>query len=89
MLRVTDDAAAMIQSLTDEAVLPDGGLRIAQHDEHLGLTMQLASSPQDEEDVLQAGGVQLFLDPIASTRLDGQTLDARTNESGSAFFLGT
>jgi Fe-S cluster assembly iron-binding protein IscA len=78
----------MIQTLKQEAQFPDGGLRIVQDHDHPGLTMQLASSPQGGEDVLRAGEVRLFLDPTARHRLQDETLDARTNEAGSAFFLG-
>ncbi|MCW2598808.1 MAG: hypothetical protein JWM02_637 [Frankiales bacterium] len=88
MLNLTDHAVEMIQALTAEAELPEGGLRIAQEAKHPGLTMQLAPAPRDEDDVLRMQGVRLFLDKAAVNRLRGQTLDARTNEIGSAFFLG-
>jgi Fe-S cluster assembly iron-binding protein IscA len=88
LFRLTRNAVAMIQALKQDAQLPEGGLRIVQHDAHPGLTMQLASAPRAEEDVLRAGEVRLFLDPTARDRLQDETLDARTNEAGSAFFLG-
>lgn len=88
MLRVTTNAAQMIQTLTAQADLPKGGLRIAQEREHPGLTMELATEPSDHDAVLRQHGVQLFLDPTAVRRLRSQTLDARRGESGSAFFLG-
>jgi Fe-S cluster assembly iron-binding protein IscA len=89
VLRLTRNAVAMIEALKHEAQLPDGGLRIAQAREHPGLRMQLATSPRAEDDVLRAGQVRLFLDPIARDRLRDETLDARTTEAGSAFFLGS
>jgi Fe-S cluster assembly iron-binding protein IscA len=88
VLRLTATAVDMIQALKQDAQLPDGGLRIAQDDRHPGLTMQLAPAPRAEEDVLQAGEVRVFLDLTARHRLQDETLDARTNEAGSAFFLG-
>jgi Fe-S cluster assembly iron-binding protein IscA len=89
VLNLTDNAVEMIQSLTTEADLPEGGLRIAKVAKHPGLTMELAPAPRAEDDVLRERGARLFLDRVAASRLHGQTLDARTNESGSAFFLGT
>ncbi len=87
MLRLTANAVQMIHALTAEADLRGGGLRIAQEHEHPGLTMQLAREPRDEDDVLESDGAQLFLDRIAAGRLHGRTLDARTTDAGSAFFL--
>jgi Fe-S cluster assembly iron-binding protein IscA len=89
VIRLTRNAVAMIEALKQQAQLPDGGLRIAKAREHPGLRMQLASAPRAEDDVLRAGEVRLFLDPTARRRLQDQTLDARTNEAGSAFFLGS
>lgn len=89
MLNLTDNAVEMIQALTTEADLPEGGLRIAQEARHPGLTMELAPAPGAEDDILRRRGARLFLDQVASSRLRGQTLDARTTEIGSAFFLGT
>ena len=87
-MRVTTTAAQLISTLAAKADLPGGGLRIAQQAEHPGLTMELAPAPRAEDDVLRRNGVTLYLDRTAAERLQGQVLDARTNESGSAFFLG-
>jgi len=87
VLQLTENAVEMIQTLTAEADLPDGGLRIAQEQEHPGLRMELTLAPREADYVLPMQGVRLFLDPVAATRLQGQTLDARSNEAGSAFFL--
>lgn len=87
LLRLTRRAAAMIDDLVRRADLPAGGLRIAQ-ETGPGLTMQLAPAPREEDDVLVHAGVALFLDPVAAVRLQGEVLDARSGENGSAFFLG-
>jgi Fe-S cluster assembly iron-binding protein IscA len=87
VLRVTTNAAQMIQDLTTEADLPTGGLRIAQQRAHPGLTMELAPEPAAHDAVLRQKGVQLFLDPVAARRLRRQVLDARRGENGAAFFL--
>ena len=86
-MRLTTTAAELISTLTKQADLPDGGLRIAQRDESPGLTMELAPEPGVEDDVVRRHGATVFLDSVAVERLHGEVLDARTNESGSAFFL--
>jgi Fe-S cluster assembly iron-binding protein IscA len=88
VLNLTDNAVQMIQALTSEADLPEGGLRIAQETRHPGLRMELAPAPRAEDNVVRQRGARLFLDEVAASRLQGQTLDARTTETGSAFFLG-
>lgn len=88
MLRVTRDAAAMINSLVQDEHLPHGaGLRIAQRDDHPALAMTMTEGPGPDDLVLHERNARVFLGPVASDRLTGQTLGARTGEAGSAFFL--
>jgi Fe-S cluster assembly iron-binding protein IscA len=87
VLTLTQDAADMIADLTHRADLPEGGLRIAHRGEQLGLTMEVAPAPDQEDIVLLQHDVAVFLDPEAADRLAGDTLDARRTATGSAFFL--
>lgn len=87
MLHLTDTAIKLIQDLVLEADLPDGGLRIGQPVERLGLRMELVPAPREADDVLRTRGASVFLDQAAAVRLDHQTLDARRDPSSSAFFL--
>ena len=88
MLRVTRDAAAMIDELVQDEHLPEGaGLRIAQRDDHQALAMTMADGPGPDDLVLHERNVRVFLGPVASDRLAGQTLGARHGEAGAAFFL--
>lgn len=89
MLTVTDQAAAMIARLREEAD-PSGelALRIARRSGSPGLTMTLTDHPGPDDMVLQDSRATVFLDPVAAARLDDEILDARSNEVGSAFFLG-
>ena len=84
---LTKTAADMIADLTQQAALPQGGLRIAQSDDRPGLTMAVAPEPAAEDEVLHQHHVTVFLDPIAAGRLAHETLDARHGEAGAAFFL--
>lgn len=85
MLTLTENAAEMIARLTEE--LPQGGLRIAQLEDTPGLTMAVVPEPADDDEVLHQHDVVVFLDATAASRLAAETLDARTNEAGAAFFL--
>lgn len=88
MLKVTDDAASMIEALVHDRALPAGaGLRIAEREDHPSLAMSLAAAAEPDDTVLVEHSARVFLAPVAELRLDGQTLDARTNEVGSAFFV--
>lgn len=86
-MKLTEHAAEMIATLTDRAELPDGGLRIAQHDDSPGLTMAVVPEPDSDDEIVRQHHVAVFLDPTAAGRLAAETLDARTNEAGAAFFL--
>lgn len=88
MLHVTDDAARMIvRLLADDALPPEAGLRIAQRDDHTALAMEVAAAPGPDDTVLLDRDARVFVGPLAGVRLEGSTLDARSGESGSAFFL--
>ena len=88
MLTLTDDATTMIEELLHQAELPPGaGLRIAQREDHTALAMSLAEHAEPRDVVVRDGAATVFLGPVAAERLTEQTLDARTNESGSAFYL--
>ncbi len=88
VLAVTDNAAQLIEELTTAAHLPAGaGLRIADAEDRPGLRMEIAEGPAAEDAVVALDEVRIFLDPPATHRLAEETLDARTDERGCAFFL--
>lgn len=88
MLRLTDQAASMITELIDDADLPDSaGLRIHQRDDHTSLAMDLADEPAPDDVVVLVHDAAVFLAPLAAARVDEQVLDARSGETGSAFYL--
>lgn len=88
LLNVSDRAVDLIRDLLDNAQLPAGaGLRIAQRDDHPALAMALTEAAGPDDTVLSERNVAVFVGPIAARRLDGHTLDARTNEVGSAFYV--
>lgn len=88
MLKLTDDAATMISHLAEDRHLPAGaGLRIADREDHEALAMSMVETAEPHDIVLVERDARVFLAPVAGIRLDGQTLDARTNDVGSAFFV--
>ncbi len=87
MLSLTPSAAEMIAHLTDQAELRDGGLRIADEGPKPGLTMSVVPRPAADDLVVLQHQVAVYLDPIAAVRLSADTLDARSNDTGTAFFL--
>lgn len=87
-MKLTDTAATMITDMVRDGHRPTGaGLRIAPREDHEALAMSLADVAQPDDVVVRTLEAQVFLAPVADARLDGQTLDARTNEVGSAFFV--
>ena len=87
MLELTDQARQMIGQLRTHRGLPDAGLRIARRRSGFGLWMSLETEPLPGDVVVRVEDAVLFLDGTASERLAGQTLDARWNAQGAAFFL--
>jgi iron-sulfur cluster assembly protein len=91
MLMITQDAAeAIAQALAEE---PDSsGFRIAERTYSLNgsgpaIQMELASAPEDEDEVIEDQGVRLFVDPRAAKTLDGKVLDAELEEGEVRFAL--
>lgn len=91
MLMITQDAAeAIAQALAEE---PDtSGFRIAEKTYSLNgsgpaIQMELASAPEDEDEVIEDQGVRLFVDPRAAKTLDGKVLDAEIEEGEVRFAL--
>ena len=87
MLELTDQARQMIGQLRTHRGLPQAGLRIARRRSGFGLWMSLEEQPLPGDVVVEVEDAVLYLDEVATQRLAGQTLDARSNAQGAAFFL--
>jgi iron-sulfur cluster assembly protein len=86
MLRLTDTAIKAIRALTDEPGTPkDAGIRIAHEDDAGFLGLRIAAEPADGDQIVEAGGARVFLEPGAAAMLDGSSLDALLDETGAAF----
>ena len=95
MLVLTETAAEVVKSVTSTPQTPDGtGLRIvssAPEPEDPGaLRLAAAAGPGDNDQVIEAAGARVFVEPRAAAYLDDKVLDAQLDEQGNAHFtLGT
>jgi len=92
LLALTNNAALVIQSLTNSPDLPgSAGLRItAQPEDQQSLSLAVAPEPSAGDTVVEEQGARVFLEPSASNMLDQMVLDAEVDAQGSVqFFLGT
>src|SRR5258708_31948071 len=95
MLVRTKAAAEVVKSVIPAPQTPDGtGLRIvstASEPEDPGtLQVTAAAGPGENDQVIEAAGARVFLEPQAAVYLDAKVLDAQLDEQGKAqFILGT
>ena len=87
MLTLTENAQTVITGIVDGAQAPQtGGIRIAQDAEGTGLSVTVAELPQAEDQVVEAAGAKVFLDPSAAVALDDKVLDASASPDGRVDF---
>jgi iron-sulfur cluster assembly protein len=90
VLTLTGPAVEAIRTLTTQPGLPtDTGLRIAPEDSEGGsLTLAVSDGPQVGDEVVEAEGVRVFVQPDAAVMLDDKSLDAEVDDQGVTFRLG-
>jgi iron-sulfur cluster assembly protein len=87
MLTLTTNAADTIRALVDGSEIPDaGGLRIAKDPAAGALALSLAAVPAEDDQVVEAAGARLFLEPEAAVILEDKTLDATSDAEGRVQF---
>ncbi len=88
-IRVTSNAVAEVQKFMSEQGAADtAGLRVAVlpggcSGFQYGLNIE--DEPQDDDEILDAEGVRLFVDPFSGQYLDGVEIDYVTTMMGSGF----
>jgi iron-sulfur cluster assembly protein len=88
MLRITDEAATLVRTVTSRADRsPQAGLRIIVDPVNHSLSMGIAAAPAPADAVVRRGAAQVFVSPSAADRLDGRTLRAELSEERYLFFL--
>jgi iron-sulfur cluster assembly protein len=91
MLVLTEAAAEVVKSVTSTPQTPEGaGLRIASAasgPEAAGeLKLTAALGPAENDEVVEASGARVFLEPQAAAYLEDKVLDAQFDEQGQAHF---
>jgi Fe-S cluster assembly iron-binding protein IscA len=89
MLVLTDAAAEAVKSLTPAT--PEGsGLRIAssgpEPESPGALELSAAPGPDANDQVVEAAGAHVYLEPQAAAFLDDKVLDAQIDNEGQAHF---
>lgn len=91
MLVLTEAAAEVVKSLTSTSQAPEGtGLRIASSGQEPGdpgaLQVTAAVGPGENDQVINAAGAHIFLEPQAAAFLEDKVLDAQVDSDGQAHF---
>ena len=95
MLVLTEAAAEVVKSVISTPQTPgETGLRIvssAPEPEDPGaLQLTAAADPGENDQVIEAAGARVFVEPQAAAYLDDKVLDGQLDEQGKAHFtLGT
>jgi iron-sulfur cluster assembly protein len=94
MLVLTEAAAEVVKSVTTDARAPAGtGLRIessvSEPQDAGALHVTAAEGPRENDQVIEAAGARVFLEPQAAAYLEDKVLDGKLDEQGNAhFYLG-
>ena len=78
-MELTETAAAAIANLVEGEGLDAGGLRLsAERDEQgeIGIHLDVVAAPEEGDEIIEAHGAQVFLDPSAADALADKVLDA-------------
>lgn len=91
MLVLTEAAAEVVKSVTANPQAPDSaGLRIASSAAEPGnpgsLELMAAAGPAEHDQVVEAEGARVFLEPSAALYLEDKVLDAQIDGQGNARF---
>jgi len=91
MLVLTEAAAGVIKSVTAIPQTPAGaGLRIAssvsEPQDAGALQVTAAAGPGENDQVIEAAGARVFLEPQAAAYLEDKVLDGHLDEQGKAHF---
>ena len=91
MLVLTEAATEIVKSLTSTPQTPEGtGLRIASSSPKPGdpgaLQVTAAARPGENDQVIDAAGAHVYLEPRAAAYLEDKVLDAQIDSEGQAHF---
>lgn len=91
MLELTDAAAEAVRAIvgSSDETAETGGLRVVAEPEGDQVTLQfnVAVVPAEDDDVVEASGARIFMEPVAASLLDDKLLDASIDGDRIAFLL--
>ena len=93
MITLTLEATDAIRDLVGSAELPEtGGLRLDTSDSVMNsappsLALTLVESPAAGDEVIEEGGVHVYVSQEAAPLLDGKEIDARSEAGGVTFLV--
>jgi iron-sulfur cluster assembly protein len=93
MITLTMEATDAIRELVGNAELPDtGGLRLDMNDGSMNsappsLALSLVESPAATDEVIDEGGVHVYVSEQVAPLLDGKEIDARSEPGGVTFLV--
>ncbi len=86
MLTLTGPAIEAIRILTNKPELPEkSGLRIVHQDTAGSLELSITPGPDAGDQIIETGGVRVFLQTEAAAMLGGRALNAEIAENGVVF----
>lgn len=91
MLVLTETAAEVVKAITSTPDAPqEAGLRIASSATEAGqagdLQLSAAPGPAENDQVIDAAGAHIYVEPQAVAYLDDKVLDAQVDSDGKAHF---
>lgn len=91
MLVMTEAAAEVVKALTATPQSPEGtGLRIAssapEPSDPGALQLSAATGPEESDQVVEAAGAHIYLEPQVAAYLEDKVLDAQVDSEGKAHF---
>lgn len=91
MLSLTANAVLVIREIAVQTGTTDTGIRIATSPAAGNgapkLEIEITDGPKSADQVVEADGARVFLDPDASTALDDKWLDATVQEGRAHFVI--
>ncbi|MDO8105872.1 adhesin [Isoptericola sp. b441] len=88
MLTLTENASHAVHDLTERAGLPaEGGMRIAESSQQGTFDLSLVTAPVEGDELIEAEGARVFVEPTTATMLSDQQLDVAPAEGGTGFML--
>ena len=88
MLTITRQARAVIRRVTAHPLLaPTSGLRVFRPQRRGSMQVRAVERPDPGDGIVEHEGGRLFLDPGAARHVEGQELDAESDQDGRVQFI--